>query len=138
LIKKYQISLGRIENYEITQTSSVAQIAYKREQEKRREEREKRKAQFHVFADKEKRKRAKDGKLKNKSVCFSHPLEIDLSVAKRLLTKVFAQAGFFTTRAEECDVYVCYADEKGARLKSAQARARVFTPEELEEYLQKE
>ena len=138
LIEKYQITLGRIENYEITQTTSVAQIAYKQEQEKKREEREKRKAQFHVFADKEKRKRAKDGKLKNKSVCFSHPLEIDLPVAKRLLSAAFAQAAFFTTRAEECDVYVCYENEGGLRLKSAQARARVFTPEQFEEYLQKE
>ncbi|MBQ8343182.1 MAG: hypothetical protein IJY21_03645 [Clostridia bacterium] len=138
LIEKYQIKLGRIENYEIEQTSSAAQIAYKQEQEKKREEREKRKAQFHVFADREKRKRAKDGKLKNKSVCFSHPLEIDLPVAKRLLSAAFAQAAFFTTRAEECDLYVCYENEGGQRLKSAQARARIFTPEQFEEYLQKD
>lgn len=138
LIEKYQIQLGRIENYEIAQTSSTAQIAYKEEQEKKREERERRKAQFHVFADREKRKRAKEGKLKNKSVCFSHPLEIDLPVAKRLLSAAFAQAALFTTRAEECDVYVCGEGESGQRLKSAQARARIFTIEQFEEYLQKE
>ena len=138
LIEKYQIRLGRIENYEIEQTTSTAQIAYKAEQERKREEREKRKAQFHIFADREKRKRAKDGKLKNKSVCFSHPLEMDLPVAKRLLSAAFAQAALFTSHAEECDVYVCYEGENGARWKSAQARARIFTPEEFEEYLQKE
>jgi len=138
LIEKYQIKLGRIENYEIEQTTSAAQIAYKQEQEKKREERERCKAQFHVFADREKRKRAKDGKLKNKSVCFSHPLEMDLPVAKRLLTAAFAQAAYFTTRAEESDVSVCYEGEGGPRLKSAQARARVFSPEQFEAYLQKE
>lgn len=138
LIEKYRIQLGRIDKYEIVQTSSAAQVAYKEEQEKRREERERRKAQFHAFADREKRKRAKDGKLKNKSVCFSHPLETDLPVAKRLLSAAFAQAALFTTRAEECDVYVCNEGEGGQRLKSAQARARIFTPRQFEEYLQKE
>ena len=138
LIKKYEITLGKIENYEITQTSSAAQIAYKQEQERRKEEREKRKAAFHIFADREKRKRAKDGRLKGKNVCFSHPLEIETELAKRLLSAAFAQGAFFTTRAEECDVYVCFEGESGARLKSVQERkARVFTPEAFEEYLKK-
>ena len=138
LIKKYEITLGKIENYEITQTSSAAQMAYKQEQERRKEEREKRKAAFHIFADREKRKRAKDGRLKGKNVCFSHPLEIETELAKRLLSAAFAQGAFFTTRAEECDVYVCFEGESGARLKSVQERkARVFTPEAFEEYLKK-
>lgn len=138
LIKKYEITLGKIENYEIMQTSSAAQIAYKQEQERRKEEREKRKAAFHIFADREKRKRAKDGRLKGKNVCFSHPLEIETELAKRLLSAAFAQGAFFTTRAEECDVYVCFEGESGARLKSVQERkARVFTPEAFEEYLKK-
>ncbi|MBQ9713936.1 MAG: hypothetical protein IJV83_01290 [Clostridia bacterium] len=137
LIEKYQISLGRIENYEITQTTSAAQIVYKKEREKAREERDRKKAAFHVFADKEKRKRAKDGKLKNKTVCFSHPLETDLPLAKRLLSAAFAEAAWFTYHAEECDVYVCYEDENGPRLQSAKQRARVFHPSEFEEYLQK-
>ena len=138
LIKKYEITLGKIENYEITQTSSAAQIAYKQEQERRKEEREKRKAAFHIFADREKRKRTKDGRLKGKNVCFSHPLEIETELAKRLLSAAFAQGAFFTTRAEECDVYVCFEGESGARLKSVQERkARVFTPEAFEEYLKK-
>ena len=138
LLEKYQITLGKIQNYEITQTTSTAFVEYKKAQEKRKEEREKLKAEFHIFADKEKRKRAKDGKLKGKIICFSHPLEMRLPLSKKLLLAAFAQAAFITYRAEECDVYVCFADENGARLKSAQSsKARIFTPEEFEEYLKK-
>ena len=137
LLAKYEITLGRLENYEITQTTSKAFAAYKQEQERKKEEREKRKAAFHVFADKEKRKRAKEGKLKGKSVCFSHPLELESTLAKRLLSGAFAQAAYLTYRAEECDVYVCFENELGARRKSAEsAKARIMTPEEFEEYLQ--
>ena len=137
LLEKYQIKMGRIENYEIRQNTSVALEEYKRAQEKRKEERERRKAEFHTFADKEKRRRAKDGKLKNKRVCFSHPLELQTDVAKDLLLKAFAQGAFYSFRAEECDVYVCYETENGQRLVTAQtAKARVFTPEAFAEYLQ--
>ena len=137
VIKKYQIRMGRIENYEITQTTSAAFIAYKKEVERRKEQRERAKAEFHIFADREKRRRAKDGKLRGKNVCFSHPLEMELSLSKRLLSAAFAQGAFLTYRAEECDIYVCFENEAGPRLKSVQnAGARIFTPEDFEAYLQ--
>ncbi len=136
LIEKYQITLGKIENYEITQTTSAAQIAYRVEAERKRAERDKLRAAFHTFADREKRRRAKDGKLKNKTVCFSHALELQLPLAKRLLLAAFAQGAFYTNRAEECNVYVCPEDESGARLRSAQdVNAQIFTPEQFETYL---
>ena len=136
VLEKYQITLGKIENLEITQNTSVAFVEYKVAQEKKKEEREKLKGQFHVFADKAKRRRAKDGKLKHKSVCFSHPLELQLPLAQRLLTKAFEQAAYFTYRAEECDIYVCFETETGARLQSAKNRgAKIYTPEGFEEDL---
>ncbi len=136
LIEKYGVSLGKIADYEITQTTSKAQVAYKALQEQKKEEREKKKVEFYRFADREKRKRQKDGPLKNKKICFSHPLEIELPLSKKLLSDVFNAGGFFTSHAEECDVYVCFEGEGGARLKSAQAGGgRVFTPQELQAYL---
>ena len=136
LLEKYKIQKGRIENYEITQTTSDALIAYKKEVERRKEERERAKVAFHVFVDKEKRRRAKDGVLKGKSVCFSHPLELDLPLAKALVKQIFACGGFLTYRAEECDMYVCFENEGGPRLKSVQnAGARIFTPQQFEEFL---
>ncbi len=136
LIEKYQITLGKIQDYEITQTTSKALIEYKAAQEKRKEEREQKKIEFYRFADREKRKRAKEGALKGKKVCFSHPLEIELSLSKPLLLAVFAAGGFFTSHAEECDMYVCFEGESGMRLKTVQAAGgKVLTPAELSAYL---
>ena len=135
-IEKYQITLGRISDYEITQSTSVAFAAYKQEIERKKEMREKLKAEFHVFADREKRKRAKEGLLKNQSVCFSHPLEIELPLSKRLLQAAFAQAARLTYRAEECDIYVCFEGESGPRLKSVEnGGAKILTTSEFETYL---
>ena len=134
LLKKYQITLGKIEDYEITQTTSAALLEYRIEQERKKEERERAKIEFYRFADKEKRKRAKEGLLKNKSVCFSHPLELELSVSKNLLSAAFAQGAFFTSRAEECDIYVCFEGESGARLKSVK-KGKVLTKDEFCMYL---
>ena len=132
LLQKYEITLGRIENHEITPPTSRALVEYKAEQERKKEERERKKAEFYRFFDREKRKRNKEGKLKGKSVCFSHPLEQELPLAKKLLTALFAEGGFFVSRAEECDVYVCLEGESGARLKSAQERkSKIMTAEEF-------
>ena len=136
LLEKYRIQKGRIENFEITQTTSDAFIAYKKEQERQREDREKRKAEFYHFVDREKRKRKKDGVLKDKNVCFSHGLETELSLSKRLLSEAYAQGATFTSRAENCDVYVCFDNESGPRLKSVQKQnAKIFTPEQFSQYL---
>ncbi len=136
LLEKYEIALGKIENYEITPNTSGSLVRYKAEQERKKEEREKKKAEFYRFFDREKRKRSKEGLLKGKSVCFSHPLEVELSLSKRLLSAVFAEGGYFTSRAEECDTYICFEGESGARIKSVQATGgRILTVQELQAYL---
>lgn len=137
LLKKYGIATGRIEDFEITQNTSVAFENYRIERERAKEERDKKRAAFHIFADRAKRKRAKEGKLKNVSVCFSHALELNTSLAETLLKSALSHAARVTFRAEECDVYVCMAGEGGPRLKSVQERgARVYTSEQFADFLQ--
>ncbi len=133
LLQKYQITLGKIENYEITPPSSVPLLAYREEQERRKEERDRKKVEFYRFADREKRKRSKEGLLKGKTVCFSHPLELDLARSKPLLSAVYAAGGFFTSHAETCDIYVGFEEEGGARIKSVQGK--ILTVTEMENYL---
>jgi DNA polymerase III epsilon subunit-like protein len=133
LIEKYNITLGRIDNYEITLTTSVGLEKHRAEQEKRKEARERAKVEFYRFADREKRKRAKEGLLKNTSVCFSHPLELELPLSKKLLSAAFAQGAFFTSRAEECDMYICFEGEGGQRLKSV--KGKVLTADEFSAYM---
>ena len=136
LLEKYQVKTGKIEKYEITQTTSVALEAYKAAREKAKEERERARAQFHIFADKEKRKRAKDGKLKDKTICFSHALELQTALAKKLLKAAFDNAARITYRAEECDLYVCFETENCPRKKSVQDRnTPIYTPESFAQYL---
>ena len=138
LLEKYQITLGKIENHEITQNTSVGFEKHVAEVAKRKEERERKRIHFHNFVDKAKRRRAKDGKLKGKNVCFSHPLEQDTELAEDLVVKVFAAGGFFTCRAEEADVYVYFEEETGARLENLKkGKARLFTVEEFTEFLVK-
>ena len=136
LLEKYEITLGKIENYEVTQSTSAKLEAYKAEREKAKEERERARAAFHVFADKAKRRRAKDGKLKNKTVCFSHTLELNNPLAEKLLTAAFEEAALVTFRAEECDVYVCFEGETGPRLASVKGKGvKVCTVEEFAAFL---
>ena len=126
LIEKYQITLGKIDDYTITTATSAGFENYRLELEKRKEERERTKIEFYRFADREKRKRAKEGLLKNKMVCFSHPLELELAISKKLLNAIFAEGAFFTSHAEECDVYVCFEGEGGPRMKSVK-KGRILT-----------
>lgn len=136
LLEKYHITLGEIKDYEITPTSSKAFEQYKIDREKARMKRDKARAEFHIFADRAKRKRAKEGKLLGKTVCFSHALELNTPLAKKLLKAAFDEAAYHTYRAEECDAYICFGEENGARLKSAQERkARIFSAEEFAAYL---
>ncbi len=136
LLEKYDVALGKIENYQISLPRSRAQAEYRIEQERRREEREKKKVEFYRFADRERRRRAKEGALKEKSFCFSHPLELELSLSKPLVSAAYAAGGSFTSHAEECNVYVCFEGESGARLKTALDNgATRFTPQEFAAFL---
>lgn len=139
MLNKYQITNGKISNYEITPCESVAHTQYVQEVARKKEEREKNRAKLHIFIDREKRKRnKKEGVLLNKNVCFSHIVETDLERGKKLARAIFASGAFIIGKAEECDLYVYAEGENGQRLKSALARgARLMTPDELEEYLSK-
>ena len=83
--------------------------------------------------DKEKKKRNKEGKLSGKSVCFSHPLEVELELSVPLLKACLSNGLYITGRAEDCDYYVAFAGESGPRLLSV--KGKVFTPQEFEELL---
>lgn len=136
LLEKYRIEPGRIENYEVTQNSSEAQRAYLAEVQAKKEAREEARREFHRYLDREKRRRGKEGRLKNKKICFSHPLEETLALSKPLLSALFSEAGFYTFHAEECDVYVYFGEESGPRLRSVKERGVwLFTAEEFSEFL---
>ena len=136
LLERLQIQQGRIENYEITQSTSTAFEEHLLAVARRKEERERCRVEFHNYIDKAKRKREKEGKLKGKRVCFAHALTYDLDNAKLLVDGLFKEGGFYSFRAEECDVYIYAEDEKGQRRKSAEDRkARMLSVAEFMEYI---
>ena len=93
---------------------------------------------FHNYVDREKRKRAKDGVLKGKRICFSHFLLNDLENAKKMVADMFALGGFYSFHAEDCDWYVYPQGETGARIKSAErCKAKLVEVEEFSAFLQK-
>ena len=139
LLQRYGITLGKIENYEIEQTTSTLYKKHQEEVLKRKEQREKNRAEVHRFVDKEKRNRNKSGALKGKRFCLSHSLEEQVEEAKQLIHAAFEQGCFYSYRAEECEYYVAREGESGARLKSAiERKARIFTPEEFIEFLKRQ
>ena len=135
LLENYQITVGHTRDGEVTQNTSVAQEAYQREALRKKELRERAKGKFHQYVDREKRRRAKDGRLKGKTLCLSHALESEES-AYAVADKAFANAAWWTGRAEECDIYVAADGENGQRLLSAKGKgARIYTVQEfLEEF----
>ena len=139
LLQYYQITMGRTENCEITQNTSVAYENHLAEVVKRKELRERCRMQFYNFYDREKRKRSKDGRLKNKRVCFSHNLVLDIELAKSLLSKAFKQGAFYSFHAENCDLYIYSDGETGQRMKSASDnKARLLSIQEFDSIVTEE
>ena len=139
LLGKYQIVAGKIENYEIEQTTSALHQQHLEAVLKRKEQREQKRAEVHRFIDREKRARNKSGALKGKRFCYSHLLEEQVEEAKTLTKLAFSLGCFYSYRAEECDYYVALDGESGARIKSAiERKARVFTPQEFADFLKKQ
>jgi len=131
LLKKYEITVGFTKDGEVTQNTSVAQEKFLQEHAKKKEEKERKRGKFRQYVEKCKRRRAKEGILKGRSLCLSHALEWE-ECAYAIADKAFASAAWWTGKAEECDVYVAAEDETGPRIKSAQEKgARIYTAKEF-------
>lgn len=131
LLKKYGITCGKIKDYAITPVSSVAGRREKEEAKKRRERREKALAAFHRAADLGARRRNKSGALKSVSVCFSRRVQEDSELALPLLSALYKAGAKYVYQPAECDWYVCFAGESGARRTAAEeGGAKICTPEE--------
>lgn len=131
LIKKCDITPGRIENYEITSVSSRAGRRAKEEARQKKERREKAMAEFHRFADVSSRKRNKTGVWKSVRVSFSHRIEENEKEAFPLLKELLAAGAKYAYKSAECDMYVCPEDENGLRRRSAEETgAKIVTAAE--------
>lgn len=136
LLKKYEISLGRIENYEVRQATSKASEAHAAAVVARKEAREKARAAFHTFLDRNRRRRDKNGAYKDKRVCFSRYVEENRSLCESLVLEAFALGFSYVYRVEECDYYIRYEGETGQRVAAATSKGVcILTPDEFSEFL---
>ncbi|MBQ5926852.1 MAG: 3'-5' exonuclease [Clostridia bacterium] len=117
VVEKYKISLGKIENYTVTQSRSVASQQAAEDAVKRKELREKARAEFHEYVDKNKRFRNKNGDKKHLKVSFSKTLELNGELCKTLLKELFEKGGYYCFRADECNVFVCEENEQSVILE---------------------
>lgn len=137
LIEKYQIQLGRIENYEVFPTYSKASKKYQKDTALAKEKRERARASFHEFVDKNRKLRNKNGVMKGLAVSFSRLLEEQTEKSRALVLKMFEKGGFFAYRIDECKIYVCTDGESGPRLTRAQENgAKIMTDEDFSRYLE--
>ena len=136
LIKKYKIKLGKIENYEVTQTRSAASEKYHKDAAKAKEKRERARASFHEFVDKNRRLRNKNGVMKGLSVSFSRLQEERLDESKELVLETFKKGGWFSYKVDDCNFYVCLDGENGPRKQKAEENgAKAMTAEQFRSYL---
>ncbi|MBQ8885080.1 MAG: 3'-5' exonuclease [Clostridia bacterium] len=138
LLKKYGITLGRIENYEVRQSTSVGYQNHVKEAQARKERREKARSKFHEFAEKNRRRRNKNGGYRTKTVCFSRSVE-EGEDAKALVLAAYAAGFSYIYRPEESHYYISAEGESGQRLNAAASRgACILTPEEFKLLLAQE
>ena len=131
LLEKYEVTLGHTEDGEATNGTSAAQERYAQEVLQRKEAKNKRRGEFRLYVDKNRRRRAKDGKLSAFRICISHALE-DKSIAYEIADKALALGARWTRKAEECDIYIASDGEQGPRLVSVVLRgARVYTAKQF-------
>ncbi len=135
LLKRYEIELGKIENYEITGLTSTALKNAIMESARRKEEKERAHAQFHAFVEKARKNRRKYGKMQGKMVSVSRGVEMEANI-RPLIERMFLEGGFFAYRVETCNLYVQSENEKGGRLVKAQeVGATIVTLAEFEKML---
>jgi hypothetical protein len=139
VLEKYGIDAGRIENYEVTQSSSVLSRKAAAESLARKEKIERARAAFHEYVDKHKRYRNKNGAKKFLSVSFSKKLEQNVELCKELCDDLFKQGGFYCFRADECNRFICEENETGPVVERMREKGvEVLTPRQLKDLLQGE
>ena len=139
VLEKYGIDAGRIENYEVTQSSSVLSRKAAAESLARKEKIERARAAFHEYVDKHKRYRNKNGAKKFLSVSFSKKLEQNVELCKELCDDLFKQGGFYCFRADECNRFICEENETGPVVDRMREKGvEVLTPRQLKDLLQGE
>ncbi len=127
LLLKYGMRAGRIENYRISQPTSVGLKKYLDDRHNEREAHHRAHEEFYRFVNKNMHRRKKGGNLEGKVFCFSKELEDEVATSVRLVKAIFDGGGRYTSRPGECNVYIA-RDTGGMRYQNALQSGAAFIP----------
>ena len=113
LCEKYQIRSGKISGYRISQPDSVGLQRYYKEREEEHKRRAKARETFFNFVNKNNYRKKRSGVNVGKKFCFSKEIENNVPFSVELARAVFASGGKYTSRAQDCDIYI--AEEEGGK-----------------------
>lgn len=135
LAESMNITLGKIENFNVTGPQSKGFKNYNAEKLIAKNKRSRAREKFYNNLS---RKRAKsEGKLKGMSFTFSRALEDEISVSIPFVDKIYSLGGKYSQKLDRCNVYVASESTESARTKNARAeeRIKVISLDEFKELL---
>ena len=135
LVEKYRIRPGSLVRYQMRQPDSEGLKDYYRRREEEHKRRSAAREKFFRFVSKN-NYRTRGGVNAGKRFCFSKEIENDPARSLSLADAVFKSGGKYTSRPQECDIYI--AEEAGGkRYENAVESGAAFVPlKEFQESLE--
>ena len=127
LAARYRIRAGRIARGRIEPCGSEGLKNYLAARDEEREKRARAHEEFYRYVNKHMHRRAKGGSLEGKVFCFSKEVEEEVPMSVHLVAAIFASGGKYTSRPNECNVYIARG-QGGVRFQNAVTAGATFVP----------
>ena len=113
LCKKYEIKSGKISAHRISQPDSTGLQRYYKERDEEHRRRAVARETFFNFINQHNYRKKRSGVNAGKKFCFSKEIENNVPFSVELARAMFASGGRYTSRAQDCDIYI--AEEAGGK-----------------------
>lgn len=117
LVKLFEVSPGKIKNYNVTAPTSKGEKKYHDKVKKFKQERAKTRTEYFNYISRKKIKRT--GRFCGKTFTFSRAIEDDLALAKSLADKIYENGGKYSQHVTHSDIYIAEAGDNSPRTQSA-------------------
>ena len=127
LCERYKVRSGKISSYKIFQPDSEGLRAYYKKRDEEHKKRAEARENFFNFVNKNNYRKKRSGINSGKRFCFSKEIENNVPFSVELAGAVFASGGRYTSRPQDCDVYIA-EEEGGKRYLNAVENGAKFVP----------
>lgn len=137
-IRKYELIPGRAEHGAIIGVTSREKELFLEEKRLAKEARDQLHIEFCRYVETTSHKKGfvKNNDWKGKVFTFSREIEYDIERAKKYIDVVYTNGGKYTTKSENCTVYLRAETDSGKRLQNAQRmNAEIWQQADLDRYL---